>query len=180
MPSPIAHLAAGYAIYRLVRRYEPEPKLPPVGPVPGLLLATAVFSTLPDVDSVVGLLMGDFGRFHNNATHSLIVGLGLSLLFAALMRRRRGRGFRYWFAVAAASYSLHILMDAAAISRGVMALWPLSDTRYLAPLTFFYGLHWSDGWLSIRHLWTLLTELLFVTLLLILLHLRPQRAKVRS
>ncbi|MFO7679875.1 MAG: metal-dependent hydrolase [Chloroflexota bacterium] len=180
MPSPIAHLAASYVVYRLVRRYEPEPKLPPVEPVPGTLLVTAVFSTLPDVDSVVGLLAQDFGRFHNNATHSLIVGLGVSLLFAALMRWRRGQGFRYWFTVAAASYSLHILMDAATVSRGVMALWPLSDTRFLAPVTIFYGLHWSDGWISARHLWTLLTELLFAVLILILLHFRPQRVKVRS
>lgn len=180
MPSPIAHLAASYVVYRLARRYEPEPKLPPMGPAPGLLLVTAVFSTLPDVDSVVGLLARDFGRFHNNATHSLIVGLGVSLLFAALMRWRRGRGFFYWFSVAAASYTLHIFMDAATVSRGVMALWPLTDTRFLAPVTIFYGLHWSDGWISIRHLWTLLTELLFVALLFGLLRFSPRLAGTRE
>lgn len=180
MPSPIAHLAVGYAIYRLSRQSEPQPELRQFGPVPGLLAVTAVFSLLPDIDLAVGFLTGDFGRFHNNATHSLIVGAFFSFLFAGLMWWRRRQRFFYWFGVAVVSYWLHIAMDAATISRGVMALWPLTDTRFLAPLTLFYGLHWSDGWISIRHLWTLLTELLFVALVLVLLHVRPQRAKVRS
>jgi hypothetical protein len=75
-------------------------------------------------------------------------------------------------------------MDAATVSRGVMALWPLTETRFLAPVTIFYGLHWSDGWISIRHLWTLLTELLFAGLLFGLLrlsaHLTGLRKPVRS
>lgn len=151
-----------------------------IGSAPRLLVVTAVFSLLPDIDSAIGFLTGDFGRFHNNATHSLIAGAFFSLIFAALMWWRGRQGFLYWFAVAMVSYSLHIMMDAATVSRGVMALWPFTDTRYLFPVTLFYGLHWSDGWLSIRHLWTLLTELLFLALVLGLLQLQPQRAAVKS
>jgi membrane-bound metal-dependent hydrolase YbcI (DUF457 family) len=174
MPSPIAHFAAGYAVYWLGRKYEPEPGLKPVGPLPGLLAVTAVFSQLPDLDSVVGFLMGDFGRFHNNATHSLVAGLFLALAFAGLMWWRR-RQFAYWFAVAFISYGLHLLMDMATISRGIMLFWPFTEARYLAPVTLFYGLHWSDGWFTIRHLWTVLTELIFTGLLLLLLHGWPGR-----
>jgi membrane-bound metal-dependent hydrolase YbcI (DUF457 family) len=174
MPSPIAHLAAGYAVYRLGRQYEPEPGLKPVGPLPGLLVVTAVFSLLPDLDSAVGLLLRDLGRFHNNATHSLFAGLCLALAFAGLMWWQR-RQFVYWFAVAFISYGLHLLMDMATISRGIMLFWPFTDARYLAPVTLFYGLHWSDGWVTIRHLWTLLTELAFAGLVLWLLQRRPGR-----
>jgi inner membrane protein len=180
MPSPIAHLAVGYALYRLFRRREPEPTLKPIGPVPGLLAVTAAFSILPDIDSVVGLLAGNFGRFHNNATHSLFVGVAFSLGFAALMwvlgGKSRREQFAYWFGVAVVSYSLHIIMDAATISRGVMAFWPLTSERFLAPVTIFYGLHWSDGWVSIRHLWTFLTESAFAGLVLFALYRfdRPQ------
>jgi membrane-bound metal-dependent hydrolase YbcI (DUF457 family) len=171
MPSPIAHLTAGYAVYRLGRKHEPESRLKPVGPLPGSLVITAVFSLLPDVDSVVGFLMGDFGRFHNNATHSLLAALFLALAFAGLMWWRR-RQFTYWFAIAFISYGLHLLMDMATIGRGIMLFWPFSEARYLAPVTFFYGLHWSDGWISIRHLWTVLTELVFTILVVLALHYR--------
>ncbi|HUM69857.1 MAG TPA: metal-dependent hydrolase, partial [Chloroflexota bacterium] len=146
-------------------------------PLPGLLLVTAGFSLLPDVDSVVGLLSGDFGRFHNNATHSLFVGTAVSLLFGAGMKWRRGRGFRFWSVVALACYSLHILMDAATWGRGVMALWPFTQNRFHFPFILFYGLHWSQGWLSARHLWTLLTETLFVVLVVAVLSFLGVRAK---
>jgi membrane-bound metal-dependent hydrolase YbcI (DUF457 family) len=174
MPSPLAHLAAGYAIYHLARHYEPKPRLLPDAPLPGTLLVAAGFSVLPDIDSVIGLLSGDFGRFHNNASHSLFVGACFALIFASLMWWRR-KSFFYWFNLAILTYSLHLVMDMATISRGVMLFWPLTDERYLSPITLFYGLHWSDGWISIRHLWTLLTELVFVALVWGALHFRPWR-----
>jgi membrane-bound metal-dependent hydrolase YbcI (DUF457 family) len=180
MPSPIAHLAAAYAVYELARQQEPDSNLRPVGPLPGLLVVTATFSMLPDVDSAVGLIAGDFGRFHNNATHSLLVGLVVSLGFAGVMRWLNRRGFLYWFAIALICYSLHIFMDSATFSRGVMAFWPLTDQRFLLPVTIFYGLHWSNGLFSIRHLWTLFTELLFAGLVFVLLHRWPRRAKVQA
>jgi hypothetical protein len=101
MPSPLAHLAAGYTIYRLSRRHEPQPSLGRVGPLPGLLAVTAAFSLLPDIDSAVGLLLRDFGRFHNNATHSsccrrvLLSGLRLAGLASSRKIRllvQRGPG----------------------------------------------------------------------------------------
>ncbi|MFO7635063.1 MAG: metal-dependent hydrolase [Caldilinea sp.] len=180
MPSPIAHLAAAYAVYELARRHGPEPNLRPLGPLPGLLAVTAAFSMMPDVDSVVGLIAGDFGRFHNNATHSLIVGTVVALGFAGVMRWLKRGQFFYWFSVALVCYSMHIAMDAATFSRGVMAFWPLTDERYLLPITAFYGLHWSNGLFSIRHLWTLFTELLFVALVVVLLHRWPRRAKAQA
>jgi membrane-bound metal-dependent hydrolase YbcI (DUF457 family) len=169
MPSPIAHLTAGYALYALSRPHQPGPKLGRVEPVPVLLAVTAGLSLLPDLDSLVGGLAGDLGRFHNNLTHSLLVGAAVALLFGAAMRMVRGRGFGFWFGVALAAYELHILMDWTTVGRGVMAWWPLTDARFQAPVYLFYGLHWSQGWLSARHLWTLATESAFaaVTLLVV-------------
>ena len=161
MPSPIAHLTAGYVLYALSRTHQPQPALARIGPVPGLLAITAGLSLLPDLDSVVGVLAGDFGRFHNNLTHSLLVGAAVALLFGAVMRAVRGGGFWFWFGVALAAYELHVLMDWTTYGRGVMALWPLTSARFQAPVFLFYGLHWSQGWLSVRHLWTLATELAF-------------------
>lgn len=178
MPSPLAHLATGYAIYRLTRRHEPQPSLGRVGSLPGLLVVTAAFSLLPDVDSAAGLLLRDFGRFHNNATHSFVAGIFCSLAFAVMAYPRRGK-FAYWFSVALVCYSLHITMDAATIGRGVMALWPISEARFHSPVPCFYGLHWSQGWFSKRHLWTMSTELVFTAALLFALHWRPGRLRTQ-
>jgi inner membrane protein len=162
MPSPLAHLAAGYAVYAISQTRQPEHERSRKRSVPFLLLVAAGFSILPDVDSVVGLLSGDFGRFHNNLTHSLPVGVVAALLFGGLMRWRRGHGFWFWFAVTLIAHDLHVVMDWATTGRGVMAWWPFSETRFQAPIIVFYGLHWSQGWLSLRHVWTLVTELAFV------------------
>jgi membrane-bound metal-dependent hydrolase YbcI (DUF457 family) len=171
MPSPIAHLAAGYATYYLSRSRTPQMKVETLGPLPTPLLVAAGFSMLPDVDSLAGLLLGNFGRFHNNATHSLIVGLGAALIFGGIMWIRERTGFGYWVMLALLSYETHILMDSATISRGVMAFWPISAERYLLPFRLFYGFHWSDGLLSIRHIWTFLTEGVFAAVLIAFVHL---------
>lgn len=166
MPSPIAHLAAGYIIYRMAQQRELQPPVQtPEGRL-GLLLLAGSFSLLPDVDSAIGLLLQDFGRYHNNATHSLLVGATIAFSCAALMKWRT-KQFGFWFAFFLACYSLHILMDAATWGRGVMALWPLSEQRFLSPVLLFYGLHWSEGLLSASHLITIATELIFAAVILL-------------
>src|SRR5688500_8243489 len=106
MPSPIAHLASSYMIYKLAQNYVPE--LPPqlIQGVPTLLLLAGGFSMLPDADSVVGVLMQDFGRYHNNASHSLLVGAGIALIFAAFMKWHKN-SFGFWFLFGFSCYSLH-------------------------------------------------------------------------
>jgi inner membrane protein len=128
-------------------------------------------SILPDLDSVAGILMGDFGRYHNNWTHSLIVGLGVALVVGSLVWLVRHSGFARWFILALLYYELHIIMDYFTVGRGVKVFWPFSPERFASPVPMFYGLHWSDGWLSMRHLLTLVTEVGFVVLLGIIVHL---------
>jgi membrane-bound metal-dependent hydrolase YbcI (DUF457 family) len=181
MPSPIAHLTAGYVVYRLASHRWPALDTQRLGPLPRLLVITAGLSVLPDADSALGLLAGDFGRYHNNATHSLLVGLAVALTFGVWMYWRQRHGLWPWFVVALASYDLHVLMDSATVGRGVMAFWPLSASRYQAPWALFYGLHWSEGWLSSRHLWTLVTELAFMALVLVIVYrVAPRLAAARK
>jgi hypothetical protein len=180
VPSPIAHLTAGYLVYLAGRRHALalDASAEPSRARCRLLLTAATFSLLPDLDSAVGLLIGDFGRYHNNGTHSLLIGAAVSLAFAAVMARKR-RSCGFWFLIAAGCYSAHVLMDGATWGRGVMALWPLSEKRFLLPVPLFYGLHWSDGWLSLRHVWTVVTELAFTAVALFVSTLRPRRRAVQ-
>jgi membrane-bound metal-dependent hydrolase YbcI (DUF457 family) len=166
MPSPIAHLTAAYVAYRVAAHYAAKSEWTERATTL-LLPAAATISLLPDFDSVAGLLSGDFGRYHNQGSHSLLVAGLFALGFASLMARR-WPGFRVWLLLAFGCYGTHIVMDAATIGRGVMAFWPVSDDRFRLPFRLFYGLHWSQGWLSWRHVVTVLTESGFAAAVLLL------------
>jgi inner membrane protein len=134
------------------------------------LVVIISLSILPDLDSVAGFLMGDLGRYHNNWTHSLIVGLGVALVIGSLVWLVRNSGFSRWFLLALLCYELHIIIDYLTVGRGVKAFWPVSLERFVSPVQVFYGLHWSDGWLSTRHLLTLVTEVGFIALISIIVY----------
>jgi inner membrane protein len=167
MPSPIGHAVAGYAIYKICAVRYPERAAPRIGPVPRLLAATVGLSLLPDLDFLPGLLVGDFDRYHNAISHSLFFGVVVALLIGTLMWLIGRSHFLFWFGLTLLCYELHVIMDFFIDGRGVMLLWPLSPDRLKSPVKLFYGLHRSDGWVSIRHLWTLLTELVFAVFVIL-------------
>jgi len=176
MPSPIMHAAMGYVVYKAFEPDSTRSRFGKIGRIPILLVISLAASLLPDLDSVYGILAGDFGRYHNNATHSLIVGLLVALLFtggvSVLFKK-----FEFWtiFLVILVSYQAHIIMDFFTISRGVMALWPLSLERFVSPISLFYGFHWSDGLFSIRHLWTFLSESIKAVILILTINYLTSR-----
>jgi inner membrane protein len=181
LPSPIVHSFAGYLVYRIARQ--------PLSPLaaqqgkrlPLLFVVTLFFSLLPDVDSVLGVTSGDFGKYHNNGTHSLVFGAVIAL-FAAWLFWLRGRlPFVPMFVALYLSYALHVILDYFTWGgRGVMLLWPLTAQRFDSPVKLFYGVRWSEGLLAAEHLMTLATELGFVLAVLLLLRAlqslrRPER-----
>jgi len=161
MPSPFAHITMGYVIYRVFRKRLPEISGVHLWMLPGLFLITAILSILPDSDAILGVLAGDLNRFHNNGTHSLIVGLVVAFLAAVIVHRKYCLSLWIWFTVILISYEMHIVLDFFTIGRGVMLFWPFSHQRYSSPILLFFGLHYSDGLFSVRHLWTLATEMAF-------------------
>jgi inner membrane protein len=174
MPSPIAHITAGYALYRICRSRPLQDR--PLG-VDGSIQSLAVivgFSLLPDLDAIPGLLTGDLDRFHNNLTHSIVAGLIAALTIGIIVWLRNRSGFVRWFSLALISYQLHILMDFFTRGRGVMLLWPFTEERYEPAIKLFYGLHRSGGWLSIDHVWMLFNELTFAAMVLLILHIFPK------
>jgi membrane-bound metal-dependent hydrolase YbcI (DUF457 family) len=83
------------------------------------------------------------------------------------------------FAVLYLSYALHVILDFFTFGgRGVMLLWPLTAQRFEAPFILFYGVRWSEGFLAVAHLTTLLTELGFVLIVWLILRILETRKRL--
>lgn len=168
LPSPIAHAATGYAIYRIIASRKTETNVRRIGPLPIMLVIVVTLSFLPDFDFIPGILVGDYDAFHNSYSNSIIVGFLLALLIGLVTSTGKRARFTFWFLVALIAYELHVLMDYLGAGRGTMLFWPLTEQRYISPVQLFYGLHRSDGLWSIRHVWTVVTETIFVIFVFIL------------
>jgi membrane-bound metal-dependent hydrolase YbcI (DUF457 family) len=160
-PSPLAHSAMGYFIFRWFRVSKPDWLKNSKYPNLYFFLIVVGLSLLPDVDVIPGLILGDFRGWHNQWTHSLIVGFGVALVIGAI-GWWKDRNFGFWFLVSLISYQMHIIMDLFTYGdRGSMIWWPLTSERFVGAITIFIGVRWSEGVFSITHLFTLFSELVF-------------------
>lgn len=160
MPSPIAHLSVGYAIYRHYKKRLPEQEVA-VWKLPLQMILVAGLSMLPDLDVIPAIIFRDMERYHNNFSHSVLFAIPVAFIVAGIFRRIYGSSFWLWFAICLISFDLHVFMDALTAERGVMMFWPITDARFASPMKIFYGLQWGLGWFSFWHLWTIFTEALF-------------------
>jgi len=174
MPSPIAHLGVGYAIYRHYKNRLPEDQRS-FWKLPFQLVVIAGLSLLPDLDVIPAIIFRDMRAYHNNISHSLFVGIPVALLVAGIFHRAYLSNFWLWFVLCFLSYDLHIVMDTLTAERGVMLFWPFTDARYASPIKLFYGLQWGLGWFSLWHLWTVLTESIFIVIVLLAMNYFERR-----
>lgn len=179
MPSPIAHAAAGFAIYRLWPKKGGATR-PIRGVVPPMLAACVALSLLPDMDAAVGILLGDLGRFHNNFTSSPVFGTLVALCVGGVVRLFRKSTGAQALLLTFVCYQTHILMDFFTMGRGLMLLWPISSQRVTPPIHLFFGLRWSHGVVSSLHFVTLFTELAFAAALVLGLELFRRRRHARD
>jgi len=175
MPSPIAHTTMGYVIHKLYNLRQPRSNSRIAGLAPRLLVISIGLSLMPDLDSIAGLVFDDFAAYHNNGTHSLLIGLAVSLVIAGLAWRRKRSDFGYWLALSLLCYGFHVVLDFFTVGRGVMLFWPISTARFESPVKLFYGLHWSEGVFSYHHFVTLANELAFVALMILIVHLLERK-----
>jgi membrane-bound metal-dependent hydrolase YbcI (DUF457 family) len=131
MPSPIAHLGAGYAIYRLYKQKLPADQKS-IWKIPLQLILVAGLSMLPDLDVIPALLFRDMRAYHNNFSHSLFFGIPVAFAIAGIFQRAYRSNFWLWFGICLLSYDLHVVMDALTAERGVMLFWPLPASPKMA------------------------------------------------
>ena len=147
MPSPIAHIAAGYIAGRKIKLN---------------IWICVLFSILPDFDFLPGILLKDPAEWHGAFSHSLI-GLfifGFVVYWITFLFNHANTALKFSF-FSMLIYASHVIMDFFTYGRGIMLLWPLHK-RFVSPLSLFIGLRWSDHSASIYHLWTICNEGLFV------------------
>ncbi|MBN1522502.1 MAG: metal-dependent hydrolase [Candidatus Aureabacteria bacterium] len=166
MPSPLAHSAAAFGIYKVFRRYDSSGRS--LFRIPLFFFWLLFFSLLPDIDAVLGVLSGNMYAYHNQASNSVFTALAASLFAGFIAFFFFKKKFQKWFFLCLLCYLMHIAMDFFTYGRGLMLFWPLTSRRFFPPFIIFYGLRWSKSVTSVAHLYTLLNEtavILFVSMI---------------
>lgn len=179
MPSPIAHLGAGYAIYQYYKHRLPNAHRR-FWKFPLQLMVVIGLSMLPDLDVIPAVIFNDMQAYHNNISHSLFFAIPVAFVIAGIFHRIYRSNFWLWFLICLVSYDLHVIMDAMTAERGVMMFWPVTQNRFASPLKIFYGLQWGLGWFSVWHLWTVFTESLFVLVMVLTVDYFEKRRAIKT
>lgn len=156
MPSPIAHSVVPALGFLWLRR---GLKTASFWKETLLLAGGVALAVLPDADFLPGFLLGDPVRYHRGATHSLLVCLPAALALSPLFRAGLpGIGRRAATVFCVFCVCSHPLMDclAADVSEpyGIALFWPLSEKRFLSPISLFPPVHRLPG-----SAWTFVTSL---------------------
>lgn len=134
MPTPVGHTLAAATLYLAL---SPAPR--PWGEWRAGLLALAAASAA-DLDFVAGVVVGDWNRFHQGASHSLVVALGLGLGLASLPLTSLG-GWRrralLFTALALSHLALDLVTRDARPPYGIPLFWPFSSAYVHAPFSVF-------------------------------------------
>jgi membrane-bound metal-dependent hydrolase YbcI (DUF457 family) len=185
MATPLGHVLAGLALGRAFDDSSGRGAL-------DVTIGCVALAVAPDLDFLPGLLQGQPALYHQGPSHSLVVGLALSLGVALLLRRDRRHLLRTWLLLFAA-FGSHLAIDSlgpdARPPIGIPLLWPFSDASWLAPVTLLPGVRHatsasesSSVWLAMVFSWNnvraILVELVLLGPLLILAEgIRRRRAR---
>lgn len=130
MPSPIGHSLAGGIIYVIsVKQVAKTWKS-----LLGGILFCLIYSNLPDIDFLPGIIVGSLNKYHHVITHSLFFSVVLALLTGFIAGRKAG-----WLSFIL--LGIHIIMDYftadTSFPYGMTIFWPFSNTYFISPISIF-------------------------------------------
>jgi membrane-bound metal-dependent hydrolase YbcI (DUF457 family) len=141
MPSPVLHSLAGASLVRLL----PNAAATSRGRLL-TMLALAAAANAPDLDFVPGVLIGDPGRFHHAATHSVLATFVFGYAVTLIARWNGCRRPVRLGLLLGLAYASHILLDMCSspvdARHGVPLAWPFGP-RMALPVPLFIGI-WVD------------------------------------
>jgi membrane-bound metal-dependent hydrolase YbcI (DUF457 family) len=133
LPTPLGHSLAGLAVHLAGGERSGRRRW---------LAAAALvaLANMPDFDLLPGYLIGEPRAFHWGPAHSIAAAL-IAGICAGLVARALGARFLTFFALGAAAYASHLVLDLllgpGAISDGLQLFWPVSTERFTAPFAVF-------------------------------------------
>lgn len=134
MPSPIAHSVSGYAISRLLLKDSAKA----MQLVYGIAIANAA-----DLDFMPQILTGI--KYHHGFTHSVLFGIGVSGVAAALGYGLTRRSSMQLFLLTLLLYGSHLVLDFFTDGgAGIQLLWPFEARYFRAAVPLFPSTHWSE------------------------------------
>ncbi len=142
------------------------------------LLALAMLAALmaPDADLLMYFWAdGKLEEFHKFFSNGLLLAPLFAIPFAFLGRWLTGGRWLFHAVIGCTCYASHILLDFFTWGRGVQLFWPITQTRFSAPLHLFYGVRHSEDvpWWSF--LITILNDLAFAFVIWLIAKWRANR-----
>ena len=198
MPSPIAHSATGYALAHFLphrsRGSQSSSNRSDSGKLYSAFGAIAIYSivisNLPDLDFLPQVI--SHMRFHRGPTHSLAVGLLLSLVCSAIAKLLLAKtsrphqnaqptdrlpSYKTILVFTLGLYLTHLLLDSVtAGGPGMQLLWPFSTDYLRAPFSLFFGVHHSRGLWDSSHIVFITAETIYSVTLIAALRLLQTRS----
>ena len=146
MALPIAHAAAGYLVHRAERRF-PGGGRSSIGgnrrSFEGWRRAALfmLVGNLPDMDFLVGFLVGFPGMLHRGVSHTVLAAVLFGVAAGGFASWRWGERFGAAVIAFAAAYFSHLVLDFFTIDTrppaGAQFLWPISSGYFISPVTIF-------------------------------------------
>ncbi|MEO1534816.1 MAG: metal-dependent hydrolase [Planctomycetota bacterium] len=161
MPSPIAHASVAFVGARFLGE---RPASEPRWRSWAVALLVVFACGAPDLDIIAGwIFINDGFTYHGLYSHSLLVAPAFGVLFAIALRvLRPSAALGRAFALGAALYAIHVILDALIYdTRGVAMLWPIIPDRFASPFVIFVGVEYSHWWRWEMHVLTIVNEVAF-------------------
>ena len=159
MPSPIAHSATGYVIFKIFK-LEQKRILGKVSPVFEAITAI-IISNVADLDFAFGFLSGE--NHHRGFTHSVSFALIFSIAIAFFSSKISRASLYKVFIFSSIIYGSHLLLDFFTTGGdGMLLLWPFSDNYYKSSFPIFPPVHHNLGLFAPIHIIFISFELTYV------------------
>ncbi len=143
MPTPIGHALIGASIASFV-----EPKRIRSRTRYEVMLLAGFVATIPDFDLIPGLIVGRPILYHSGISHSLGIGLLISLFIAAL-GHFKNRSFIGIFLLCLFAYTSHLILDFFAVDGrppyGIPIAWPLIREHFISPVPLLPGIRHANS-----------------------------------
>ncbi|QUY42264.1 metal-dependent hydrolase [Acaryochloris marina] len=173
MPSPIAHSATAYFLYKITPQNNRSIHLNRHRWID--LAYIIVIGNIADLDFIPHLILE--GSFHRGPSHSLCIALLISIGCTLIFKWLHQSTFQRLFLLTFGIYISHLFLDFwTAGGSGMKLLWPFTNAFIKSPIAFFPSVRHSEGLFYPGHIVFMTFETIYSVVLLVFIN-RYQKYK---